>query len=133
MHKHGHRVAISGKDDWLAPESDFVHDGAQVLTCFGTVESFHNFPFVQQFLHETALGVKESAASAKRRWIAWAYFLGVPGGVAVVTEAVREETRAVLGMIDASGMEPDLKSTIRRIVLRAEEGTIIPLRAPGTS
>lgn len=41
----------------------------------------------------------------------------------MIAEAVREETRAVLAMIDASGMEPDRKSTLRRIVLHAEEGT----------
>ena len=41
----------------------------------------------------------------------------------MIAEDVREETRAVLAAIDASGMEDDRKSALRRIIVRAEEGT----------
>ena len=41
----------------------------------------------------------------------------------MIAETVKEETRAVLSAIDAAPMEADRKSALRRIVVRAEEGT----------
>ena len=41
----------------------------------------------------------------------------------MITEAVKEETKAVLAAIDASGIDPRRKSSLRKMLVRAEEGT----------
>ena len=41
----------------------------------------------------------------------------------MITEAVKEETKSVLAAIDESRMDPDRKSRLRRMLVRAEEGT----------
>ena len=41
----------------------------------------------------------------------------------MITEEVKEEARAVLDAIEASKMDPARKSHLRRMLVRAEEGT----------